>query len=140
MKDEPKLPSQIVSQLGSQPASQIGPQLDPKRVLAIKPPKQLATAPEGRQLSKYERAFFSAQTEGLRQDIQERKKYASRIFVLCGIWIAAVFLLLTAQGLSRWTSFNLPQPVLLAAIGSTTANIIAVFLIVARYLFPGKDR
>lgn len=117
-----------------------GVQPDPKlAVAAIRAPKQLAVAPDVRRLSRQERAFYAAQTEGLRQDINERKKYASRIFVLCGIWIFAVFLLLVAQGLSRWTSFNLPQPVLLAAIGSTTANIIAVFLIVARYLFPGKD-
>ena len=114
------------------------PQADIKRaVTAIKTPKKLTLAPEGRQLSRHERAFYSAQTEGMRQDIRERKKYA--IFLLCGIWIAAVFLLLLAQGLAHWTHFDLPQPVLLAAIGSTTANIIAVFVIVARYLFPGKD-
>lgn len=115
-------------------------QLDPRRaVTAIRAPKQLEVAPDVRRLSRQERAFYAAQTEGLRQDIHERKKYASRIFLLCGFWILAVFLLLVAQGLSSRTGFNLSQPVLLAAIGSTTANIIAVFVIVARYLFPGKD-
>ncbi len=109
------------------------------KIAPIRTPKNLTVALEARQLSRQERAFYATQTAGLRQDINERKKYASGIFSLCGIWIFAVFLLLTAQGIAHWTYFNLPQPVLLAAIGSTTANIIAVFVIVARYLFPGKD-
>ena len=106
---------------------------------SIRAPEELPVNPAMKKLSKQEKDFYEAQTEGYKQDTAERKKYAFRIFLLCCIWVSAVLLLLIAQGLSRFTQFHLSETVLLAAIGSTTANIIAVFVIVARYLFPDKS-
>ena len=41
--------------------------------------------------------------------------------------------------LSAWISaFDLPEAVVLVLIGSTTANVFGLFVIVARYLFPRK--
>ena len=75
---------------------------------------------------------------GLAQDISERKKYASRVFCLVLGWLFGVYLLLVLQGFKL--AFHLSDSVLLAAIGSTTANIIAILVIVVRYLFPGKNQ
>lgn len=79
-----------------------------------------------------------AHLEGLRQDIGERKKYAHRIFVLICFWLAAVFLLLVADGLSNIDLFVLPEGVILAIIGSTTLNVLGIFYIVTHYLFPKR--
>ncbi len=106
-------------------------------IAKIRSPDQLPIDPNA---DEEQRKYYAAQTRGLEQDIEERKKYSQRIFVLCCIWVFVVFALLVAQGLSWLTHFSLSQPVLLAAIGSTTANIIAVFVIVARYLFPDRSR
>ena len=48
-------------------------------------------------------------------------------------------MLLVIQGVfSPWGIFNLSNNVLLAAIGGTTINVIGLFLVVARYLFPKR--
>lgn len=71
------------------------------------------------------------------QDTGERKKYAKRIFGLTCAWVVGIYALLLLQGF-RPFGFKLSDNVILAAIGSTTANIIGVFLIVTRYFFPRK--
>ena len=82
-----------------------------------------------------------------KQDIKDRKdarrqrrKYAHRIFVLCCSWVCAIFILLMFAGFGSYAHFRfyLSEPVILAAIGSTTVNIIGVFLIVVRFIFHDK--
>jgi len=71
------------------------------------------------------------------QDRKERKKYAGKIFILISIWLIAVFALLIAQAIFGKTGeFSLPVPVLLTITGGTTASVVGIFVIVARYLFP----
>ena len=106
---------------------------------SIKAPEKLPVNPAMKKISKQEKEFYEAQTEGYKQDTAERKKYAFRVFVLCCCWVSAVFLLLLFEGFGH-SAFHLSDGVVLAAIGSTTANIIAVFVIVARYLFPDKGQ
>lgn len=93
-------------------------------------------SPQSKRYSEEEKEFYSLRNVGLRQNIEERKKYAKWTFVLSCCWVTFVSLLLLAQGFgSTFHFFALTQPVLLAAIGSTTVNIVGVFLIVVRYLF-----
>jgi len=83
---------------------------------------------------------WRAHIDGIKQDADERKLYAKRLFWLMAAWLAGIFLLLLAQGFlypRNW--FDLSENVLLAAIGTTTVNIIGMFVIVARYLFPKRD-
>jgi hypothetical protein len=72
--------------------------------------------------------------EGAKGDIDAKKRYARRTFYLVSSWIVAVFLLLVAQGFSIY-GFKLSDNVLLGAIGSTTANVIEMLLIVLRHTF-----
>jgi hypothetical protein len=82
---------------------------------------------------------YLAHISGLIQDMAERKKYAGRIFCLLAIWLIGIFLLLLLQGfLSPHNWFNLDDKVIIAAIGGTTLNVIGIFIVVARYLFPQK--
>ena len=73
----------------------------------------------------------------LGQNIAERKLYAGRVFWICLGWVCGIFLILIADGIG-W-HFHLADSVLLMAIGSTTTNILGIFYIVMRYLFPSKS-
>jgi hypothetical protein len=78
-----------------------------------------------------------AELDSFKSDIAGRKEYAKKIFVLTCLWVTGIYFLLLLQGFGL-DRFRLSDNVLLAAIGSTTANIIGVFLIVTRYFFPRK--
>ena len=76
-----------------------------------------------------------------------RKSYASRIFYLTVAWLIMVVLLVTATGITLperdgfWdgfyhVQFHLPESVLIAFIGTTTINVIALLLAVTAWLFP----
>ena len=85
------------------------------------------------------------------QDISERKNYARKLFwMTCG-WLIAVLLIVVATSVSVanpcwWPEWmptikfcKLSDAVLLALIGTTTANVLGLFVIVARYLFPESN-
>jgi hypothetical protein len=104
-------------------------------------PRALAEAEEqyGEVRTKLERARLlnerlQEQNEDLRQDRSERKDYADRIFQLVCLWLGAVGFIVFLQATSP--RFNLPDSVLLAILGGTTASVISIFIIVANYLFP----
>ena len=74
--------------------------------------------------------------EESRGNLGDRQKYARKIYFIVAAWIVAIFFLIVLQGFGQYTHFKLSDSVLLAAIGSTTANVIGMLLIVLRYLFP----
>ena len=82
------------------------------------------------------RQEHKAKIDELVQNRTERKLYASRIFKLVCWWLAVIGLMLFLQGFGGLIGFTLPASVLITAIGSTTATVIGIFLIVTRYLFP----
>lgn len=79
-----------------------------------------------------------AEIENLDQDRDERKKYASRVFWLVVIWLAAIGMILMLQGFGIG-KFDLSDSVLLMLIGTTTGSVVGIFLIVANYLFPRRS-
>jgi hypothetical protein len=94
------------------------------------------TRKEEEDLDRQER---QARITGVLQDINERKKYAGRIFCLVSLWLIGIFLLLLLDGfLSPINVFHLANSVLIAAIGGTTLNVIGIFIVVARYLFARR--
>ena len=88
-------------------------------------------------LEQFELLQKKAELDSFKLDTASRKEYAKKIFVLTCLWVGGIYLLLIFQGFS-YRNFRLSDSVMLAAIGSTTANIIGVFLIVTRYFFPKK--
>ncbi len=104
---------------------------------AIQAPKVISNEPDKQ--SKLELDYERRRLEnvGLAQDISARRKYAFRVFLLVIGWIIGIYLLLVFQGF-RFRSFHLSDNILLAAIGSTTANIIGILLIIVKYLFSGR--
>jgi hypothetical protein len=81
------------------------------------------------------------QNVGLKQDIEERKRYANRNFWLIVCWLAVINVLLFIQGFRATLlghTFELPASVLLTTVGSTAASVLGIFLIVTNYLFPKR--
>lgn len=79
-----------------------------------------------------------AEIENLDQDRDERKKYASRVFLLVVVWLVAIGMILVLQGFGIG-KFDLSDNVLLMLIGTTTGSVVGIFLIVANYLFPRRS-
>lgn len=74
----------------------------------------------------------------LRQDRDERKSYASKLYWLVMIWLTSILAITVLQGLKmpgNKFSFQLSDIVLVTLITATTANVAAFFLVVVRYLF-----
>jgi hypothetical protein len=97
------------------------------------------TVPDSRTLLEKETLeahYLREKIRSLSQDIDERKKYAHRIFCLICGWLGITFAVLIADGIQSAKWFSLPQPVLLALIGGTSADVLGIFYIVTHYLFP----
>ena len=80
--------------------------------------------------------------KNLRQDRDERKSYASKLYWLVLTWLTLILLIIILQGLTLPNispSFHLDNTILITLITTTTANIAAFFLVVVRYLFRPKN-
>jgi hypothetical protein len=73
--------------------------------------------------------------------IREREKYANRIFNMVACWLLGIGSLILLDGFfSPYNWFHLSDAIVIAAIGGTTINIVGVFVIVAKHLFPVEGR
>lgn len=87
------------------------------------------------ELDTYNIARLTAELDQMRQNTQERKKYAQRIFWMVSTWLIIILLMIVAVGLR---GLILSDAVVLGLIGSTTINVTAFFLSVTKYLFPNQ--
>ncbi len=71
-----------------------------------------------------------------RQDIEERKKYTSKIFWMCVGWLSVVLTYLFLSGVGYLQFSN---SVLITLISATTTSILSILIIVVNYLFKTKD-
>jgi len=67
-----------------------------------------------------------------------RKQYVGRLFWLITAWLAVVIALVALTATLKNT-FALADSVLIAFITSTTVSVIALFVIVAKWLFPSAN-
>lgn len=74
--------------------------------------------------------------EGRKQDRIQRKGYADKIFILLCVYLLAVMVLLYFNGFGLT---NLEGPVLIAIVTTSAANVIGIFILVAKYLFHTKE-
>ncbi len=81
----------------------------------------------------------AAEIQGLKQNIDERKKYAKLIYKLIRNWLIGIFLLILSHGICSILGYILfSDKVLIAIIGGTTINVLGLFAIVVRYLFKAE--
>lgn len=74
--------------------------------------------------------------KGRKQDRRERKRYAELVFRLVCWWLVGVMALVCCSGLGV---MRLDETVLMTVIGSTTTSVVAIFVVVAKYLFPPRS-
>ena len=75
--------------------------------------------------------------DGIMQDMGERKEYTHRIFVLICMWLILVSIILIASGNGN---LHYSDTVLVTLLTTTTANVIGLFVFVAKYLFQIKSK
>ena len=68
------------------------------------------------------------------QDREERKKFAKKIFWLLISFIIATLLILLLVGFA-YLNFSLNDAVLITMLSTMSANVIGIFIYVAKYLF-----
>jgi len=64
-----------------------------------------------------------------------RLEYTGRIFILVCAWLACVVTCVVLSGFGRW-GFRLSDSVLIGFITSTTVNVVGLFVLVAKWMFP----
>lgn len=84
-----------------------------------------------------ENLLLEAKIDDVVQDRDQRKKYSDRLFKLVVGWLCAIGVIILLHGFSC-IPFNLSVAVLSTIIGSTTASVLGLFVIVANYLFPPR--
>lgn len=87
----------------------------------------------------YENDARKVENESETQNKQQRKDFAERIYSFAAIYMLGVFLLLFLSG-TETTNFKLSDNVLITLLGTTTANVIGILIIVVTYLFSRKKK
>jgi hypothetical protein len=85
------------------------------------------------------REVESLKALSFRQDIRQRRDFAPRLFRLTLGWLFLVVFMVLAQGVSEGTGlhfFRLHDNVLIALLSTATINVVGLFYVVAKYLFP----
>lgn len=72
--------------------------------------------------------------EGKQQDRNLRKEFGERIYNFVAIYMFGVFFILVLSGI-QGNAFVLSDTVLVTILGTTTANVIGILVIVATYYF-----
>jgi hypothetical protein len=76
----------------------------------------------------------------LAQDTGNRRRYADSLWYLVVSWLGGIAIFLAADGILTAVGIKfLDNSVMLALIGGTTASVLALFTIVAKFLFPSNE-
>jgi hypothetical protein len=75
-----------------------------------------------------------------RQLLGLRKGYATALFILMSVWLIFIGMVLVSSGTGIWCGrqFHLSDAVVVALITTTTINVLGLFYIVAKWLFPNR--
>ncbi len=86
--------------------------------------------------SSVEVELLKEKLEGRKQDRKQRGEYANRIFSFVCIYMFAIVIMVILVGFHVLTLGN---SVIITLLSTTTANVIGVFIIVAKYSFHNQD-
>ena len=93
----------------------------------------------GEQKLEFEVGELAAKLEHLIKTHKMRVDYTSRIFWMTVAWLACVLIGIILSGFKTVMGFELADSVLIAFLSSTTVTVVGLFVLVAKWLFPGKD-
>ena len=86
--------------------------------------------------------YMEEDIKDMRQDRTERKRYANKIYWMLLSFLSVVIVIVICCAADR-IFFSLSDSVLIALLTTTSANMIGIFMVVARYLFnprAGRDK
>lgn len=86
---------------------------------------------------KTENRLLLEKLEGQKQDRNQRKEFANKIFDFMCWYLVAVFFIIMLNGVTI-NNFKVSDEIILALLGTTAIEVIGTFAIVARYLFSKK--
>jgi hypothetical protein len=72
-----------------------------------------------------------------KQNLEARKSYAKKIFIMVSIWLGLMILIIIFQGVG---SIKLSDSVLITLITTTTLNVITLFYFIIKNLFPDLSK
>lgn len=75
--------------------------------------------------------------EGRKQDREQRKEFAVKIYHFLCFYLSSVLLLILLSGTSI-IRFELTEGIIITLLSTTTANIIGIFILVVKYLFATR--
>ena len=81
--------------------------------------------------------FLQERLESERQDRIQRGRFAVAIFGFMGIYMVATMIIVYLNGRKI---LDLSEAVVVTLLGTTTVNVIGVFVVVAKYLFFRQDQ
>jgi hypothetical protein len=81
-----------------------------------------------------ERAFKAEQLASKKQNREERKKFADKLYWILMAFLTFVGLIVIACGIEPFP-FTLPNSVINTLLATTSANVIGIFIYVVKYLF-----
>lgn len=96
-------------------------------------PVRAGSPPESKEQVEIRLLQLHAESELQRREA--RNSYGRKFFLLCCVWLGLVLAVVIGSGLSY---LRLSDAVLVAALTTTTANILVTLVIVAKYLFPSS--
>lgn len=105
--------------------------------------KNEAEQQEKQEEQSYENKKHTEDIADRQQNRIERKKYAKSVYRLIIGWLIGIFVLILLAGTGTTFGsafFHLSDTVLLAMIGGTTVNVLGLFVIVMRHLFPNNSK
>ncbi len=119
-----------------------GEPFKPLSIEDIRDPALPPAEPDDKLKTEQEQSLYKTRVRGLSQDIDERKKYAHRTFCLIATWLALVYGLILLEGFEGTprSHFALDKTVLITVVGTTTASVLGIFIVVMHYLFPAKGQ
>ncbi|WP_303224030.1 hypothetical protein [Butyricimonas faecihominis] len=85
-----------------------------------------------------ENAAIEGENEGDSQDRKQRKEFADKIFDFVRNYMLFVCIVLFLKGIT--SQFYLSDTVIVTLLGTTTANVIGILIIVVTYLFSRKKK
>ena len=94
----------------------------------------------------YNRRSREAQLDRFVKETRQREEYAKKAFILSVVWLSLVFVIVLLQGFRLElfvgiisVAFKLSDAVLVTLIGSTTANVLGLSVIVYKFIFRYTD-
>lgn len=85
-----------------------------------------------------ENAAIEGENEGDSQDRKQRKEFTDKIFDFVRKYMLFVCIVLFLKGTT--SQFYLSDTVIVTLLGTTTANVIGILIIVVTYLFSRKKK